>query len=82
MNVKVLGTRKLDFKTDKGEQVSGTQIFVCYPYNGVEGYLTDKIFVSANSNVVLPTFKFGEEYKFVYSGIGRRQVLTEVVEVQ
>jgi len=82
MNVKVLGTRKLDFKTDKGEQVSGTQIFVCYPYNGVEGYLTDKIFVPAKSDVVLPVFKFGEEYNFVYSGFGRRQILTEVVAVE
>lgn len=82
MNVKVLGTRKLDFKTDKGEQVSGTQIFVCYPYNGVEGWLTDKIFVPSNSPVKLPVFKFGEEYKFVYSGIGRRQVLTDVIPVE
>lgn len=82
MNVKVLGTRKLDFKTDKGEQVSGTQIFVCYPYNGVEGYLTDKIFVPASSQVQLPVFKFGEEYEFRYSGIGRRQFLTDIVEVK
>lgn len=81
MNVKVLGTRKLDFKTDKGEQVNGTQIFVCYPYNGVDGYLTDKVFVAANSQVKLPVFKYGEEYKFVYSGIGRRQSLTEIIPV-
>lgn len=82
MNVKVLGTRVLNFKTDKGEQVSGTQIFVCYPYNGVEGYLVDKVFVPSNSPVKLPTFKFGEEYKFVYSGIGRRQSLTEIISVE
>lgn len=81
MNVKVLGTRKLDFKTDKGEQVAGTQIFVCYPFNGVDGYLVDKIFVPANSNVVIPTFKFGEEYQFNYQGIGRRQFLTDIVAV-
>lgn len=81
MNVRVLGTRKLDFKTDKGEQVSGTQIFVCYPYNGVDGYLTDKVFVPANSPVKLPVFKYGEEYKFVYSGIGRRQSLTEIIPI-
>lgn len=81
MNVKVLGTRKLDFKTNMGEQVSGTQIFVCYPYNGVDGYLTDKVFVPANSPVKLPVFKYGEEYKFVYSGIGRRQSLTEIIPI-
>lgn len=81
MNVKVLGTRVLNFKTDKGETVNGTQIFVCYQYQGVEGYLTDKIFVPANSPVKLPVFKYGEEYKFVYSGIGRRQTLTEIIPV-
>lgn len=81
MNVKVLGTRVLNFKTNDGETVNGTQIFVCYQYQGVEGYLTDKIFVPANSLVKLPVFKYGEEYKFVYSGIGRRQTLTEIIPV-
>lgn len=81
MNVKVLGTRKLDFKDNTGKQVKGTQIFVCYPYNGVDGYFIDKVFVAAESQVKLPVFKYGEEYKFIYSGIGRRQFLTEIVSV-
>ena len=81
MNVKVLGTRKLDFKTDKGDQVAGTQIFMCYPLNGVDGYFVDKVFVPANSSVTLPTFKYGEEYQFIYQGIGRRQILTDIVAV-
>lgn len=82
MNVKVLGTRKLDFKTDKGEQVAGTQIFVAYPFDNVDGYLTDKIFVPSKSNVVLPTFEFGNDYQFIYQGIGRRQILTDIVAVK
>ena len=47
----------------------------------VIGYFTDKIFVPANSNVVIPTFKFGQEYQFIYQGIGRRQFLTDIVAV-
>lgn len=81
MDVKVLGTRKLNFKSDKGDVVSGTQIFVCYQYDGVDGYLTDKIFIRSDSNVKLPIFEYGSEYQFVYSGIGRRQFLTDIIKV-
>ncbi len=87
MLAKVLGKRPLDFKSDDGKQICGTQIFVAYkdtnPKTQVEGELVDKVFVPHDSNVTIPLFKFGEEYDFVYDLVGfgskARSVLKEIL---
>ena len=45
MQVTLHGHRALDFKSDSGERVNGTQLFVSYDDESVTGKMTDKIFV-------------------------------------
>lgn len=88
MKAKVLGTRKLDFKSQDGNSVCGTQIFIAYkdpdPKSTAEGEMTEKIFVSQNADVAIPRFNFGEEYDFVYESTGfgskARSVLKKILD--
>lgn len=41
----LLGYRPLDFTTDDGNAVKGTQLFVRFPEDGVTGEMCDKLFV-------------------------------------
>lgn len=87
MLARVLGTRDLDFKSREGELIQGKQIFVAYKdtsdNNTVHGEMVEKIFVSHDSGVLIPDFKFGNEYDFQYvsSGFGSRarSVLSAIV---
>ena len=45
MQVILQGFRELNFKSDSGEQVRGTQLFVSFDDETVTGKMTDKIFV-------------------------------------
>jgi len=45
MQVTLQGFRQLDFKSDNGEQVKGTQLFVSFEDDTVTGKMVDKIFV-------------------------------------
>lgn len=67
---KVIGTRFLDFADSKGGQIKGTQIFIVHEDEHTNGLMSDKIFVSADSKIQLPVFKFGTEYDFVYDVSG------------
>lgn len=44
MQVLLMGLRALDFASNDG-QVKGMQLFVAYPEDGVEGQMTDKLFL-------------------------------------
>ena len=44
MQVLLMGLRTLDFESN-GDQIKGMQLFVAYPEDGVEGQMTDKIFL-------------------------------------
>lgn len=87
MLAKVLGKRPLDFTSADGKQIKGTQIFVAYkdpnPKSEAEGELVDKVFVSADSPVEIPMFKYGDEYDFRYETVGfgskARSVLKEIL---
>lgn len=74
MKARVIGKRPLDFPTDDGKRVQGTQIFVAYkdpnPKSEAEGELTEKIFIPSTSDVQIPRFNYGEEYDFVYETVG------------
>lgn len=83
MLVTVIGTRKLDFKSQDGKEIKGIKIFVEYDASGdnTEGKIADSVFIPASSNVIVPAFKFGEQYDFVYeaSGLGGRSRLTKIL---
>lgn len=53
----LLGYRKLDFTTDDGNAVKGTQLFVRFPEDGVTGEMCDKLFV--RDGVELPALTPG-----------------------
>lgn len=81
MKVKVLGTRELDFPTPNGQRVEGLNIYISYAYYGVNGEMSDKVFISRKSDVKIPVLKFGQYYDFRYDGIGQRQRLVEICPV-
>ena len=45
MVVQVIGTQWLDFITKEGNLLKGTNLYVAYPRDNVEGLMADKIFV-------------------------------------
>lgn len=79
MKVKVIGMKSIDFTNrESGEKVQGTNIFVNYAEDGVDGLKADKIFIRKNSVVSVPNFVYGKEYDFIYEGLGRRQLLKRI----
>lgn len=72
MTAKVLGTRDLDFKATDGNEIKGRQVFVAYHQDGVNGEMVDKVFIKYGSPLSSVSFKFGNEYDFVYEIQGFR----------
>lgn len=83
MIVTVIGTRKLDFKSQDGKEIKGTKVFVEYDGtdDNTEGKIADSVFISTSSDIIVPAFKFGEQYDFVYeaAGLGGRSRLTKIL---
>lgn len=88
MKAKVLGKRPVDFSTKDGKRIQGMQLFVAYkdtnPKSETEGELTERFFISVDSDVQIPRFNYGEEYDFVYEivgfGRGTRSVLKKILD--
>lgn len=79
MKVKVIGKKVIDFTNQQtGDRVQGTNIFVTYEEDGVEGVKADKIFIRSDSKVSIPVFSYGKVYDFVYEGLGRKQTLKRI----
>lgn len=73
----VIGARRVDFTAPDGEQIKGTKVFISYPApddKNLQGDIADSVFITDNSGIAVPVFKFGEKYDFVYetSGIGAK----------
>lgn len=51
MIVNLIGIKKLDFTSDKGEHVVGTKLFVGFTKEGVEGLETDSFFLREGFNL-------------------------------
>lgn len=89
----IVGTRKLDFVTDKKEVVKGIQLHVLKDVpktdTSVEGRIVDKIFIRQNADgsyaadFKMP-FKFGSEYNLLYDVVpgSSKPTLCSVSEVQ
>jgi hypothetical protein len=45
MVVQVIGRQTLDFTTKEGQLIKGTNLYVAYKKDSVEGLMADKIFV-------------------------------------
>ena len=76
MQVTLQGFRSLDFKTDNGEQVKGTQLFVSFEDETVTGKMTDKLFV--RPEVRLPeSLKSGDILNLQFNMKGKVQSIRQ-----
>ncbi len=69
MQHKIHGFRKLDFKSNDGNQVQGVQLFTTYQADGVTGEQTDKIFIRADMEI--PSVKIGDLIEVFYNNRGK-----------
>lgn len=58
MKVKLVGVRKLDFNTDDGKNMKGTQLFFTYADDGITGMATDKKFIQRDEVFQINPFDF------------------------
>lgn len=76
MKVAVFGTKKLDFLSNDGNQVKGRQVFIGFEANGVDGMMTDKIFLSdvrfANVDIVV-----GLDYDIDFNRFGKVEAISK-----
>jgi len=76
MQVTLQGYRNLDFKTDSGERVNGTQLFVSFDDETVTGKMTDKLFV--RPEIKLPeTLKNGDVLNLQFNMKGKVQSIRQ-----
>lgn len=68
MRATLLGTRALNFTTEQGS-VKGTQLFIAFRENGVDGEMCDKLFI--REDFLLPDLKPGDFIEIDYNHRGR-----------
>ncbi len=86
MIVTVVGIRHLDFITKEGTAIKGKKIQIVRDptireQNTVDVKIVDTVFISSNSNIDLPVFKFGTKYDFCYETDGRKSYLVEIKSI-
>jgi hypothetical protein len=69
MRVKVMGISKLDFVTNDGKTVIGTNLFVAFPDTHVDGMRTERVFV--NQNIAMPEMHPGVEADLAFTMRGK-----------
>jgi len=74
MKQKIIGFRKLDFKSGDGSQVKGTQLFTSFPEEGVIGEMTEKIFL--HDDFAVPDCKPGDVLDITYDRKGKPVTIT------
>ena len=52
MQVKLIGCQRISFTNNNGENINGTNIYVAFKDENVEGLRTEKLFLK--ENIVLP----------------------------
>lgn len=75
MNTILRGYRSLDFQSD-GQPVKGIQLFISFPELGVEGEMTDKLFV--RPDIPLPALKPGMALSITYNRKGKPERIEAV----
>ncbi len=76
MQVKLLGVMPVDFKSNNGEQISGTNIFVAFKDEAVEGLRTEKIFLK--ENISLPdNIKLNDNLDIAFNYKGKVEMITK-----
>lgn len=82
MQMTLLGYKALDFESN-GERVQGTQAFVAYTEDGVEGQRTDKLFFkSGKSSFEIPELQVGATLDVTFNRRGKPEKVTVVPSAQ
>ena len=68
MRATILGTRTLNFEAEQGT-VKGTQLFIAFRENGVDGEMCDKLFI--REDFLLPDLKPGDSVEISFNHRGR-----------
>lgn len=69
---KIIGIRPSTFTGDRGDQVSGKNIYLTYPLEKGEGLGTDRVFLTDDKfNALGYTPKVGDEVRLEYNRYGR-----------
>lgn len=76
MKAKLLGMRKLDFSSNDGTQVQGIQAYIAFPEEGVEGVMTDKLFL--RDGFAFPACEPGATLEVTYNRKGRPECIKVV----
>lgn len=76
MKAKLLGMRKLDFSSSDGTQVQGIQAYIAFPEEGVEGVMTDKLFL--RDGFAFPSCKPGDMLEITFNRKGKPEAITLV----
>lgn len=69
MLVKLNGYKNLDFVTEEGNAIKGTQLFVSYAEEGVVGEMTDKLFL--RDGLALPALTVGAALNVEFNRKGK-----------
>lgn len=69
MEMRILGARNLDFKSNDGSEVKGIQLFVAFKTDNVTGEIADKLFV--RNGITLPQFKIGDTLDIAFNNKGK-----------
>jgi hypothetical protein len=72
MLVKLVGMNRLDFAARDGNRVQGTNLFIAFPFEGVTGQKTERIFVK-NEIHVPDGIKPGDTLELMFNMNGKAE---------
>lgn len=76
MQAKLLGVMPVDFRNNSGEKISGTNIFVAFKDEAVEGLRTEKFFLK--ENVSLPeNIKLNDNLDIAFNYKGKIEMISK-----
>ena len=69
MLAKLLGRMELDFKSKDGNTIKGTNLYIAFKSNNVEGLKADKVFVKPE--IQMPNVNVGDELDLSFDMNGK-----------
>jgi len=75
MTIKLIGKQPVDFTNNANERITGTNLFVAFASEGVEGFRTEKLF--AKSSLELPDCKVNDMLEISFNMRGKIEKITK-----
>ena len=77
MKVKLMGVQDLDFSTDSGDRIKGSNLFVAFEDEHVTGMKTDKLFI--REDIKFPeNVKIGEQLDILFNMKGKPETISKI----